>query len=196
VNIFHLKAAEGATLDQAKLQQAVDGVWDAYSQHFIPKLSTACILNSVEGVQFLDQSSVLEAAKTAPAGGGDSGYTLPASVALVISWKIAAYYRGGHPRTYLPGLVSDRTHNNTTWSPATLAEFSDVAQAFQDTMHNVAFQSWGSGSVFCSIQQFEKGGSTQDPKVYLDPPRVHYISGHAVHSRIDSQRRRLGKEIS
>jgi len=195
VNIFHLLAESSATLDQAKLNQACQGVHDEFAQKLVPKLSTALIFETVECIQYLDSTDVLTSIVTAPVPGGDSGYLLPANVALVISWKIPAYYRGGHPRTYLAGIVSDRTNDNRTWTSQTISEFNTQANAFRLGMDAVAQQAWGPGSRMVTIQQFEKGGSTQVPKVYLDPPRVHGVVGESVHPRIDSQRRRLGSEF-
>lgn len=48
------------------------------------------------------------------------GTALPQGTALVIKHRIARRYRGGHPRTYLPGLQSSYLTNPGTWAAGSI----------------------------------------------------------------------------
>lgn len=49
--------------------------------------------------------------------GGDGNPGLSAGVAFVISYEVARRYRGGKPRTYLPGMAAGFLLNPSQWDP-------------------------------------------------------------------------------
>ena len=117
--------------------------------------------------------------------GNHSGTMQPANVAMCLGWHIGRHYRGGHPRTYFPGTAVQDTQDPSTWSGATEAAWiaagngliSDV-QAFTG---GVEFPM----ALVC-VHYIKKG-------VYQVPPPYDVLSSAHTDSRIDTQRRRLGK---
>ncbi len=52
--------------------------------------------------------------------GGDGNPGLSAGVALVVSYELARRYRGGKPRTYIPGCAAGWLTNPSQWNPTQL----------------------------------------------------------------------------
>jgi hypothetical protein len=119
-------------------------------------------------------------------GGGGSG-ALPPSCAVCLTWKASIAWRGGHPRTYLPGIPSAQRGS---------AAGAGLLSAFTINVRNDA------NAYLAEMQSNTIGGA------HALPGFVSYFTGYAfrpvplffpfntcvVHDRIDSQRRRSGKE--
>jgi hypothetical protein len=115
---------------------------------------------------------------------GPAGASLPASVALVVSWKEFASYRGGHPRTYLFGIPAavqtDPQHVTGTFATNVQTD----ANAF---IADIASQTWpaamGDGNLV--VVHYSLKGYTGTL------PFSAEIGAATVDTQIDSQRRRL-----
>lgn len=119
--------------------------------------------------------------------GTDANQPLPPQVAICLSFQIAARYRGGKPRWYLPGIPS---------TAQTAFYGSQINGGYADSM-KAAAASW-----LNTLNTSSPGGST------FQTGTISYFSGNAprvtpvfrsflsvlVHERLDSQRRRSGKE--
>lgn len=194
-NVMHVRINPGSSLTQAIAQELANGMHNAYYSSFGPALALAWSLLETSVVVYDAGGQVWEAVTASPAAGQDSGVPLSANVALCVSWKTNAYYRGGKPRTYLCGLVQDRLGDQTSWSAQTIADFDAAALAFKNAVNNLGLA--GSHNVtFGYLQLFANQGSLQKPPDYLDPPIFHVINSQVVHPRVDSQRRRLGREVT
>jgi len=111
-----------------------------------------------------------------------------ASVAAVISWIANVYWRGGKPRTYVSG-VPLASYDGTTQLKATFQSGLDTAAGSFLTAVN-ALTPTPFTSVTLSLMSFFS------KKVGAVRPQAFPITGAKVGSRIDSQRRRLGKEVA
>jgi hypothetical protein len=162
----------------------------AQNQHtdLVYRQVTATELSST-GLQAV-QATTLEGTLT-----GTSSTPLPASMAVVSSWAIASRYRGGKPRTYWTGITRDQILDGkgpnitagyqTSWVAATgifLSRFNAIVV----------------GSVLCvlgSLSYYWSGPAGNAPHTLRTPPLFSPFLSYKVHSRIDHQRRRDGKEI-
>lgn len=117
--------------------------------------------------------------------GGQTGTTIPASAAMVLSWTIASHYRGGKPRTYLPGLKASAMTNDSQWDSAAS---SDVHDAVADWLTAVnALDAGGISSVVVGVLHFFSAG------VALVPPTFSAYAGVVARQKIGSQRKRIAK---
>lgn len=142
-------------------------------------------------VQIWDLSSNTGSSGTDGQGfsGTASATTMPVtSACVVISWHVNVRYRGGHFRTYMPLAAQSQAVGGNTISGATATAYQNAAQQFQ-TLFN-ALQLNGQNIVMGGVH-------------YLPPRTVPKTSGQfyqfqpaVVRHRIDTQRRRLGKEVS
>jgi len=124
---------------------------------------------------------------TGSTSGGVSGDPLPASVAACISWQSGVYWRGGKPRTYVGGLDYSALGNESqlagSFVTALLADGTNLIAAFN------ALTSGNFDSVQFGLVSFVSGGVDRVPPLFFP------ITGCAVHPRMDTQRRRLGKTV-
>jgi hypothetical protein len=107
-------------------------------------------------------------------------------VALCISWSISDRYRGGHPRTYLPGIDGTFVTGGRLLTTAGHTAYLNAAAGFLTNMN--AMTAGGSSWQMCCVRYFSQ-------HQLLANPLVRTITGQSVHGRIDTQRRRLGKEV-
>lgn len=113
------------------------------------------------------------------------GTPLDASTALLLSWHTSAYWRGGHPRSYVPGMVLENMANIKSWS----STFKDLGtQMGNECISEVATNPPSPfTSVTLGFLHRKRAGAL------LEPPQFFpYISCTAKAS-IASQRRRLGQ---
>jgi len=119
--------------------------------------------------------------------GTDSSMAQPPQVAVCASWQIPARYRGGKPRWYLPGITLNALSASygaailPSWATATETALRAFLAAFQDGTANGMDYTWGTLSYFTG----------NAPRV---TPVFRLYTGVIVHERLDSQRRRSGKE--
>lgn len=129
-----------------------------------------------------------EGVYTAAAPGGTAGNCLPPQCANTISWNIPAHYKGGHPRTYLPGtpeaaLVSPGSNQlSSSWRSALAALCQSFLTNFAGSLVAGAAETLG------TIRYTTKGVPIEGGPVFYP------FNGGTIHGRIDSQRRRSGKE--
>ena len=111
----------------------------------------------------------------------------PANCAVAVSWKVAVGYRGGHPRSYIPGIDQNDIPSLTHIS-ATLA--STLAAGGNTFLNSV------NGHVQGPLTSLTLGTmSFVRQKAWRTPPVFIPYTLCACDTRIDSQRNRLGPDI-
>lgn len=131
----------------------------------------------------------LIATETVSEPGTQGGQCMPPQCAVCLSWRAPITARGGRGRSYLPGVPSSGLVS-TAGAALTSTYASQVKSQFTAFLN-----SWNAVTV---------GGATAPlviPSYYhncqLRPvPLALPVSGLVVHDRLDTQRRRLGKERS
>lgn len=125
----------------------------------------------------------------APIPGVNSGLGFPPQVAIVGSWSIAASYRGGKPRWYLPGVPASAVLQlgSAQLSPSFASGIQVSLAAIRTALQGflVSGQAWNLGTI-----------SYQTGHAARPTPLFRLFTGVRVHERLDSQRRRSGKESS
>lgn len=151
-------------------------------------ISNAWSLTSVTAHDNGSSSGAVGASSHAAIPGLGSNPPLPPQSAVCISWTILASYRGGKPRWYLPGLVN--TGTTTTGGaaiiPSVAASIESTAFAFLNSF-NAAHPIAGATQQLGTISYLSHGSVRPTP---IFRPFVNAV----VHERLDSQRRRSGKE--
>lgn len=113
--------------------------------------------------------------------------TCPPNSAVVISWQIAESYRGGKPRTYLPGIplnaLADQGSGLLVTSFATTVESNANAMLTNFNAAPVLGTAVTLGTV-----SYHTGHSVRPTPLFRT-----FLSAR-THERLDSQRRRIGKE--
>jgi len=183
VNIFHSKYTVQPP-DAAALNAICQAVHTAYLNAFTTLWNSTCVLITVDGQDLASRTAATGTYSLTHPG---TGTTIPMAVqvALTLSWSISDRYRGGHPRTYLPGIDGTFVTNGRLLTTAGHTAYLNAAAGFLTNMN--AMTAGGSSWRMCCVRYFSQ-------HQLLANPLVRTITGQSVHGRIDTQRRRLGKE--
>jgi len=183
VNVFHVRAGAGS-LSSGAVAAATTGVGTAYATHLMPRLNINYSGGTFYGVDLTSDDGA-EASGSLGGGGSGSATNVPNSAAVCITWKIGRHYRGGHPRTYLGPIATASIEGPTSLAAAFVTSTRTGALGFLTAVN--ATTAGGFTCQLVCLHRVREG-------VQLDPVLVSPIIGADVDDRIDSQRRRLGRD--
>lgn len=184
VNVVHVRWNNaGASLTTAQLQTMLDGIANAWKTNMLPPLTTSLSMNSVDGRDLSSTTSPV-ATSVVTGAGAQSGGSDAANLACCVSWRIPRHYRGGHPRSYLGGIPTAARVSNQQFTGTFVGTIASAANAFIAAVHAISI-----ASVNCDLVcvHYYSG------RTLLAVPLVDVVSTASVNTRVDTQRRRLGK---
>lgn len=115
---------------------------------------------------------------------------LEAGLAIVISWLTAGYWRGGKPRTYVPGATGNISPTaQSQWSSATLTAMQTAAAAFRTGVNALTGGTTITGTSLGFVSFFTAGAARTTPLFFA-------FTGQKIHPRVAHQRRRDGKWLN
>lgn len=131
-----------------------------------------------------------------PEAGSRAGDPLPASIAMVMSLRVSNRFRGGHGRIYIPAGVQGDVVAGRQWSGAFNTAANTAVSAFRTTLEALTM-----GVVLVRLvvlSYFSGSHKTPDDRhplpVARPTPLPMLVTSARVRTRVDTQRRRLGKE--
>lgn len=117
---------------------------------------------------------------------------LPNNCAVCISFTVNYSYRGGHPRMYVCGLNSTDTTNGHSFQSSFLNEWANLMTGWMSD-HNT--MTYGPNSFQLQmVSYYTHDPVTKQQMYHPGGPKYYPITGYAIHPRVDSMRRRLGKD--
>jgi hypothetical protein len=117
------------------------------------------------------------------AGTSPNTQVADAAAAYVINWLISAYYRGGHPRMYLPGVTTNNVTNGSDIGASGAAALATDAIAFKDAINGVT--TTNITAVAMGTLSFQTGNS------WRTTPLFRPFTGAKGALKLGSQRRRI-----
>jgi hypothetical protein len=188
-NVFCVNIDGSVALSNADWAEAVDDFIAALSvSSFYTGCSSVLHVTGVHGSLRQAADLYQEVDRPSSIVGGGSSSANDANDCAVVSWYGAWHYRGGKPRTYLPGLPLTATATVNTLDP-TFA--STLASRANSLITNVTAQMDGlPNPAALGTVSFASGGLWREPPIFRA-----YLSAQ-VHPRIGTQRRRLGPWIA
>lgn len=124
------------------------------------------------------------------------GNALPDGTAMVIKFKVARRYRGGHPRFYLAGRVQGDLATLNSWVTGTATTVAAAFQSFITACEatpptNIGTMTHVNVSYFAGFTatQFPTGRFRNIPKQRTSPV-VDAVTAYSVNGLVASQRRR------
>jgi hypothetical protein len=184
VNTLHVANQSGVAWTQADADSMVNAMRAAWVTNVIPKQCKDITLGKVVGIDLTSNLGVVATSTGADVPGTVFAGSLPANVAMCISWPIARHYKGGHPRTYLAGFDQTLVQNANTWTPAAVTSFVGAMAAVRTACNAVVVA--GGGVALCVVHRGPK-------KAPFPVPTIDFLGVPSSDGGIDSQRRRLGK---
>lgn len=183
LNIHHVTCAGDTTawsIGDLNLMSLT--IWNAYNTSLMPHLFSGLSLGDVIA-QDLGSVTGASGSHVGSATGGGIGATISQGSAVCVDWLIGRHYRGGHPRTYLPGLTSNDLINGVTLDGTFTAFVDTWAAAMMTNVAATALTRGGTPSL-CCVHRLQN-------KVVLASPLVDNYEGHLTVGRVCSQRKRL-----
>jgi hypothetical protein len=185
VNTWHVQYT-GNPPDQAVINQIAATQASIYWSNFGLVLNTSTNHKLTQVIDLSSRTAFVGTNSTAHVGQHPGTAVPSVQIACCISWKINARYRGGHPRMYLPAGDNADITGGSLWTSAVQLAYTSNAQAFFNSIEQDATAGL-SYNMVC-VRYF-------DQHVLLTDPMVIQIQDGVCRPRIDSMRRRLGKEV-
>lgn len=187
---FALVSGTATFSDPAFLSGVADALLSAFQaapHPTAPQISNTTTLLSVTASDNTGGSEATGTSLGTGMPGTNSGAALPPQVAVCYSWQIAARYRGGKPRWYIPGIPQ------TALITIGDSQLSSGYSTSSELAANSLLQSFNSAivlthSLVLGTISYFSGGALRGTPLFRP-----FVSAK-VHSRLDSQRRRSGKE--
>jgi hypothetical protein len=127
-------SAYTGTLSLADLTTLAATLATAWGTNMAPKLSSAMSLVGVTATD-LTSATAPQVVTTPAVVGTGTASAIGSAQAMVLKFKTARRYRGGHPRLYLTGLPSAAAASVNTWVAATA---TSTAQAWVNFHNSLA----------------------------------------------------------
>lgn len=182
-NILYLQFS-GAAPTVADLTTVGTAVGNAWGTSLAPLCATGIDLAAID-LADLSSPAAAQTSVAAAKPGTRTGGFITAATCCVVSWKINVRYRGGHPRTYFPFGVTTDLSSVRLWTTA----FTTLVQTNINTFRTALNAITASGATYKMVAVSRVANNVQRPT-----PLVFPIQSNLVHGRVDTQRRRLGRE--
>jgi len=176
----------GAPPTEADLSAYGTSLGSAWATNIAPLCVAAVVLNEMDVVDLSTPTSA-SARITMNHPGTRVGQGITNATALVSSWKINRRYRGGHPRSYWPGGNTSDMADLRDWSATFVTAATNGFTAFRTAMNATSVA--GGSSHMVNLSYISN-------KTQRVTPQIDTITGVTVGPRVDTQRRRLGKEFA
>lgn len=187
-NVMWLYLTGSGEITVSELNDLAAACSGAFADELLPQGSNDMSLDETKVVLYASGGDVFEGIAGAGGVGTRSDQNMPASVAAVISWNIGPHYRGGHPRTYFSGLTAGVIDSPTTLAGTYVTALDSAANSFHAALEAISGISDGISTVEHGVVSFVRD------KAWRTPPVFYRIASGSVDNRIDSQRRRLGRD--
>ena len=181
--VFYLRLTDDGTRTINDLNSILTAVGTNLNTDVMASLSSGCVVTLITGVWITSVGNQLTSSVSVNYPGTQSTAVGDAAACMVVDWKISDYYRGGHPRTYFPGLVQSTITNGSTIAAATL---TGLATAFGNWRNHInALTATHVSQVEMGTVRFQSAGA------WLTPPVFRVFTGLSIRSLMGTQRRRL-----
>ena len=191
-SVQHARYA-GTAPSVGDLGTAAQAVGTAWANAMAVIHDPAVFLTNVIMTDLASKTGAVADASMNHAGTHPGTGSLPLNVALVQSYIIQVRYRGGHPRTYWPAGVPSDISVGHLWTTTFLGTANTSATGWVGNINAIILG--GAALQHCVVSYFK--GKDQFGKPLLRPTPVVYITqSTVVHGRVDTMRRRLGKEVA
>lgn len=184
-NVFHVMQATPSSPSTSALGAYATSFSTAYANAFKSLILNQYAIRSVQ-VGMLDGSGA-KGAWTGSVNCTAAAPGLPPQCAVTISWYANTYWRGGKPRTYLGGIPTAAlpTPYDSALDPAYAHSVAAAADSFLAAVNILPL---GTPTATLGMVSYFHNYA------FRSPPLFFPFNAAVVHERIDSQRRRSGKE--
>lgn len=188
-NVFHCQLTTSSSISQADLDTWTTSFQAAYKTNFAPRSNSNVLYVLAKTILYSPGGSALTSSIAMTGAGTNAGTPISDnSAAEVLSWLSTVYWRGGKPRTYIPGPVNNNIGSNNSLSGAEVTALTNAGVAFR-TAVNALTAGTITGTTLGFVSFFS-GNVERVPAVFFA------VTGARTHPRLGTQRRRLGRWVN
>jgi hypothetical protein len=185
-NVFYCQLATSSAIIQADLDTWTTAFQAAYKTRFAPVQRAEVLYALAKAVCFTPGITQVTSSIAMTGAGTEAGTLVSDNgVSKVVSWLSPVYWRGGKPRTYLPGVAVTDVTTSTVLTGAAITAVKTAAGNFRTDINALT-----AGTITGTQLGFVSFSSGNVPR---GTPLFFAFSGATVHPRLGSQRRRLGR---
>lgn len=189
VNVGHIFFT-GAAMTQSDVNTIATTLRTSWGTRFASLFTTTSSLTTVEITDLTNRNSFI-GTDTTTVNGTDATAIGSLAVAACLSLKVNKRYRGGHPRMYLAGVNATVYTNGKTWTGTRQTAYQTAGRGW---LSDINAMTTGSRTYqLCAVSYFQTVGGLP---AYKSPPQIYVVTDIVMHSRVDTMRRRLGKETT
>lgn len=194
--VLHWKY-DGLSLNwtQDEISVLASAVFTNWNTFISPQCTGAISMTQVAAVDIGSPSPVASTTTGNSVGSLPQPEPIPSSLCLVVSFRIPARYRGGHPRIYLPAGNSVNLATTSTWAGSFV---NTVQTSFQNFVTSVrASLPQNSGAQVSHVVPTYTYTYTQDPvkhkfiKTRTGVKAIYIVASYLGRALPGTQRRRL-----
>lgn len=192
-NIMYVRYS-GSAPTTGTLNTLASGWGTVYQTRFLTGIASLNkVLTLVTLIDLSSNSAPVGGATLSLAGNG-ANPSLPAQVCVGVRWTIQLRYRGGHPRTYLNGVPGSWQFSQKTITTAAQSALATAAANFRTDINATA---GATGPFELGTVSYYQGTDpvTGKPMRRVAPLFIPF-TGASVDIRLDTQRRRLGRDVA
>lgn len=185
-NVLHCQLSTSSAITQNDLNLWTTAFRNAYATRLLPYCHSDVALTLTKAVLYTPGGGELIGIDTNSTGGSAAGTRVDDNAAsLVISWLTTVYWRGGKPRTYLPGPTTGQIDNGTVVNTTVRGNLGTAANNFKTDADALT-----QGTITATQLGFLsfRSGNEERPS-----PIFYPYTGAIVHLRPGTQRRRIGR---
>lgn len=192
LNRQHIQYSGGrpTTTDLTTLANTLKTAWGTQFAALHPAGNN---LTNIILTDLTDKSGATATSTGAAIVGTRVGVALPVNCAITISWPINRRFRGGHCRSYLPALVAADVISGNQIAGSMQTTLQAAAAGWRSTINGATLT--GGACTMVAVSYYLGTDQATGKPVLRPVPQVDPINVPIVHARMDSQRRRLGKEF-
>jgi hypothetical protein len=182
-NIFYLALAGTgiATSDCNTLAGTINTQWGT---QFKPQVPSDVVLTNVRLVYVPSVGNeILGISTTGQTGSYATAAIQDAAISYILNWNVNKYYRGGHPRWYLPGVNTGTIGTGSSVGAGMRTSLGTAMTSFLNAIN--AATTTNITSVQMGTVSFQSAGAWRNP-----PQFWPFVSG-SVNGIIGTQRRRI-----
>jgi hypothetical protein len=178
-----LTASSRSQADLNNILASIDAAWKTAAQ---PWMSNVSGYTNTDGIWITPGGGEIVGSNTNTwVGSITSAPVQDRGACWLVNWHLNAYYRGGHPRTYLPGITAAEVTNGSAVNSTDAASLAANMLTFMTAVN--ALSHGGISAVTLGTVSF------QHANAWRTPPIFRGYTGVSVSTMLATQRRRIGR---
>jgi hypothetical protein len=176
-------ATPSGSVTATEMNALAEFIRSMFAATFVTGMSDQVVHQAVVASYSFGDGTFAEGVATNPVIGGDVGAYCDGATSFLVSWRLSAVWRGGHPRSYFPGVVQDRLADPNTFTSSTVSEWQGHADNYLSDINGGTPTGWS--ALALGVLRRLSGGAP------LVPPEFVPFTGALMRVVPGTQRRRL-----